>query len=420
MLAPFLNTKGTAFGMAELGRSGGRASSQRLPRLVGGKDFAAPNATLQVAELSLEEMDAIASEWRDLARRALEPNAFYEPGFALSAARHLPAAERPRFIVLRNGAGRLMGLFPIVAPSPLFGDGLIRLWLHKQAALATPLVDRDQASETIEAFLAWVEIEDKSAGVVFSRMPTNGHFHQALQRAVAAAGRAVDVLDSYERAALLPGGDADALGARAGSKKKLAEIRRQARRLGEMGRVTFETHESDAEIKAAAEEFLALEAAGWKAGRGAFLSQPALATFLRSATRLLAREKGCKIQSLRLDGRPIAMAVVLESQGRSYLWKIAFDESLRAQAPGVQLVYAHTKAALDRGDLDYVDSCAIANHPMIDRIWPDRIGVCDVAVSLRTRGNGAFLSSCRRANARRQARELAKRMANRLLKRKVS
>ncbi len=418
MLAPFLNVKGVALAMAEFGRADRRASGERFPRLVGGTDVAAPTAPSLAAELSLEHMDALTPDWRDLSRRALEPNAFYEPGFALSAARHCPAAERPRFIVVRDGAGRLTGVFPIVAPNPLFGDGLIRLWLHKQAALATPLVDRDCAPETIEAFLVWVEAREKSAGVLFARMPTNGRFHQALQRVV--AGRAVDVLDSYERAALLPGGAADALGPRAGATKKLAEIRRQARRLGEMGRVTFETHDSEAEIKAAAEEFLALEASGWKAWRGALLSQPALATFLRSATRLLARENGCKIQSLRLDGRPIAMAIVLESQGRSYLWKIAFDESLRAQAPGIQLVYAHTKAALDGGDLDYVDSCAIANHPMIDRIWPDRIGVCDVAVSLGTRRHDAFRASCRRANARRQAREMAKRLANRLLKRKVS
>jgi CelD/BcsL family acetyltransferase involved in cellulose biosynthesis len=420
MIAPFLNMKGVALSMAEFGLADGRAPARgRAPRLVAGVDFSAERPALKVSELSLEQMDAAQAEWTDLAARALEPNAFYEAGFALSAARHFPLKDRPRFIVVRDGLGRMAGLFPIATPG-LLGDGLIRLWLHKQAALATPLVDRERAAAVIGAFLDWIEARSLSSGVVFSRITVDGRFHQALASAVAAGSRSVKVLETYERAALLPGADADELCVRAGSKKKLAEVRRQGRRLREMGRLTFESHEAPEEIRVAAEEFMALEASGWKAGRGAFLSEAPLATFLRSATRLLARDKRCKIQSLRLDGRPIAMAIVLESQGRSYCWKIAFDESLRSQAPGVQLIYEQTKAHLDRPDLEMADSCAIANHPLIDRLWPDRIGVCDLAVQLQCGREGAFLASCRKNSARRQIREIAKRAANRLLKRKVS
>ncbi len=35
------------------------------------------------------ELVPIADDWRDLAARALEPNVFYEPAFALAAARRL-------------------------------------------------------------------------------------------------------------------------------------------------------------------------------------------------------------------------------------------------------------------------------------------------------------------------------------------
>lgn len=419
MVAPFLNIRGIAFAMAEFGLAEGRAQTLPGPRLVAGVDVDAPRA-LKAGELSIERLDARQADWADLAARALEPNAFYEPGFALSAARHFPVSERPRFIVVKNGAGRMMGLFPIATSSGLAGDGLTRMWLHKQAALATPLVDRDMACETIQAFLDWMESQGGSNGVVFARMPSDGRFRQALERAADLSARKMKILDSYERAALLPGGDADELCARAGSKKKLADMRRQARRLREMGRVTFESHETPEEIRVAAEEFMALEAAGWKAGRGAFLSEPALATFLRSATRILAQDKRCRVQSLRLDGAPIAMAIVLESQGRAYCWKIAFDERLRAQAPGVQLVYEQTKAHLEREDLELADSCAIANHPMIDKLWPDRVGVCDLAVSLRARREQDFFASCRRDHARRRLRDFAKKAANRLLKRKVS
>jgi CelD/BcsL family acetyltransferase involved in cellulose biosynthesis len=417
MIAPFLNIKGVALSMAEFGLSDGHAPARpRAPRLALGGNF---SPVFTVAELSIEQMDAAQAEWAELAARALEPNAFFEPGFALSAARHFPLKDRPRFIVVRDGLGRMAGLFPIT-PSSALGDRLIRLWLHKQAALATPLVNRESAAGVILTFLDWIEARSQAAGVVFARVTTGGRFHEALESAAAAGGRSVQILESFERAALLPGGDADELCVRAGSRKKLAELRRQSRRLREMGRVTFETHETAPAVRVAAEEFLALEASGWKAGRGALLSEAALATFLRSATRVMAQRKLCKIQSLRLDGRAIAMAIVLESQRRGYFWKIAFDEKLRSQAPGVLLTHELTKDYLSRPDLEMADSCAIADHPLIDRLWPDRIGMSDVAVQLQSGAQGPFLASCRKDGARRQIRDVAKRAANRLLNRKVS
>lgn len=423
MVAARWHRKGIVFAMADA--FGAATSGVSRPGPVALLRVARRSGAYDIAEYGLERLDAAQTDWADLAARAIEPNAFYEPGFALSAARHFPVKARPRFIVVWGraavtGERRMMGLFPIMTPHPMVGDGFIRLWLHKQAALATPLVDRDEAARVISAFLDWLEERSAAGGVMFSRTTSGGPFHTALIEALENSGRDARVLDSYERAALLPGGDADALCARAGSKKKLGELRRQQRRLRELGRLTFVSHETPEEIRVAAEEYLALEASGWKAGRGAMLSQPDLATFMRSATRLLAREGRCKIQALRLDGRPIAMAIVLESQGRSYCWKIAFDESLRAQAPGVQLVYEQTKAHLARPNLEMTDSCAIANHPMIDKLWPDRVGVCDVGVQLQRGHARDFSASCRQDSARRRLRALAKRAANRLLNRKVS
>ncbi|HYA79867.1 MAG TPA: hypothetical protein VED87_02915, partial [Methylocystis sp.] len=38
--------------------------------------------------LGVEELDGEIGAWRELTSRTLEPNAFFEPGFALSLARH--------------------------------------------------------------------------------------------------------------------------------------------------------------------------------------------------------------------------------------------------------------------------------------------------------------------------------------------
>ncbi len=105
---------------------------------------------------------------------------------------------------------------------------------------------------------------------------------------------------------------------------------------------------------------------------------------------------------------------------RAYFWKIAFDERFRAFAPGIDLVHRLTAVLAVRDDIALTDSCAIAHHPMIDRFWPDRIGVCDVAVALDPTRPRAFLSACTVERIKRGFRERVKRVANRALRRKVS
>ena len=57
---------------------------------------------------------------------------------------------------------------------------------------------------------------------------------------------------------------------------------------------------------------------------------------------------------------------------------------------------------------------------MIDRFWPDRLAICDVAIQARADREEAFLDHCRRERARRRLRALAKQAAARLFKLRVS
>lgn len=369
-----------------------------------------------ISELSPEQMEAAAAEWTRLAAGAIEPNAFFAPGFLLASARHFPLAERPRCIVVRGPESRFFGLFPLAGAGLSSPDGFLRLWRNELSALATPLVDREQPAETIAAFLDWAEAGSAAAGVLFPRLCSGGAFHEALG-AAARGRRGLASFDAHARAALRADASADEKILQAGGRKRFNEIGRGRRRLGEMGAFGVDVAVLPADIKAATEEFLALEGSGWKAGRGALLSEASLSTFLRSATRILAEDGLCRIAALRLDGRAIAMAILFDSQDRSYCWKIAFDERFRAQAPGVQLVSELTRLQLARPDIALTDSCAIANHPMIDRLWPDRLEICDAAVSLRA---GGFEAACRAERARRRARAFAKRAAHLLLRRKAS
>jgi CelD/BcsL family acetyltransferase involved in cellulose biosynthesis len=414
---PFWVSKPSPFAVGE-----GMTPPYAAPRIVWPSSGERSANGFLVQAFSVERMEEHIDDWRDLTARALEPNAFFEPAFALPAARHFHAKSRPLFVTVWKEMGegkrkRLMALCPI---SPTRGF-LARAWLHKQAALATPLVDRDNAVSALKELFAWFEQNLQGAsGILFPKIPQTGPTYAALMSAARAAGRETRLLESHERAVLLHGESADEAFRRAGGAKMISELRRRRRRLEELGRVEYNRVSSPDEVRVALEEFLTLEASGWKRDRGALLMEPSLATFVRGSMRLLAREGKVQIHRLSLNGRPVAMGIVLESAGRAYFWKIAYDESFRSQAPGLQLSYEVTKTQTARRDIDLTDSCAIADHPMVNRIWPERLVICDLVVQLRPERPRYFANACRTESARREIRALAKRAANRLLGRKSS
>ncbi|MGA8169761.1 MAG: GNAT family N-acetyltransferase [Methylocystis sp.] len=419
MTVPFWIANSAAAPTASLGYF--RAGARRRRAMSEG----AKGDGFEMATLSVEQLDENYDLWRDLAMRALEPNAFLEPGFALSLSRHSPARSRPRFVgVWREGengqeARRLVGLFPLTPRNSWLGGGLASLWLDKQAALATPLLDRDQAADVVERFFDWLAKTDSAAGVIFPRLVMDGPTHRAILAAARRSGRSVEIVEHFERAMLARGSDPRELWTRGAGKKALKDLHRRQRRLAEQGAVEFSMVSSPNEVRVALEQFLALEASGWKGKSGALLAHPALSAFARGATRLLAREDKCRVARLTLAGRPLAMGVVIEGRGRAYFWKIAFDEEFRAQAPGIHLLHELTREMAARADIDMTDSCAIADHPMIDRFWPDRVAICDLAVQSRAGGSG-FDAACRADALKRRLRATAKRVFLRLMGRKAS
>src|SRR4029079_6103847 len=61
---------------------------------------------------ALNQLAAIADEWRRLSGRAVEPNAFYEPAFALAAAPLLGANVQVG-LVWSQTPRQLVGFFPV-------------------------------------------------------------------------------------------------------------------------------------------------------------------------------------------------------------------------------------------------------------------------------------------------------------------
>jgi hypothetical protein len=173
----------------------------------------------------------------------------------------------------------------------------------------------------------------------------------------------------------------DGLGA-----KKLKELRRQRNRLAEHGAVHFDVARSPAEVAAAAELFLTLEASGWKGKRGTALVQDdGDAIFIRRATVALAGSGQCEIVTLRAGDTPAASAIVLRHQDRAFYFKLGVDERFAKYSPGVQLTLELTRRLCADPAIRLADSTANPDHPMINPIWRQRLAIGDVLIPLRRR-----------------------------------
>jgi CelD/BcsL family acetyltransferase involved in cellulose biosynthesis len=289
-------------------------------------------------------------------------------------------------MLVRSVTGRLTGLFPARIERPQ--GGLVPMlcgWTHPFAPLGVPLVDRDDTEAVIEAWL------DQLAGdrgmpalLMMPYIPEQGAFADALGAVLSQTGRASAAFGQHVRALLDPGAERDNYLARAVSSGRRKEMRRQFRRLEEFGPVTFDTIADPDDIPAALKDFLVLEASGWKGVAGtAIVDEPSIKAFVQTAVTSLAAEGHARIDRMLLDGRPIAVTVTLRNGDTAWCWKIAYNEGMARFSPGVQLICELTeKLAADR-QVARTDSCATADHPMINHIWRERLSLSDRLIALK-------------------------------------
>jgi CelD/BcsL family acetyltransferase involved in cellulose biosynthesis len=327
----------------------------------------------------------IVAEWRALARRAAEPNIFYEPAFALAAAPVL-GQDAGAVLVRSREQRRLIGLFPCRVARRRYGIRLPLLagWTHPYAPLGTPLVDRDAVQLAVSAFLDHVADDGTLPKLLLmSCLVEDGLVAAALEAALAQrGGRRIDI-DRHQRALLAPAGERTGYVETVLSDKRLKKLERQRRRLAKDGSVTFEFATSPAGASAALKDFFTLEASGWKGAAGTAAAQtPAIRQFMEAAVVGLAAQRQASVACLVHEGRIIAADIVLRADEGAWIWKVAYDEAFSQASPGVLLALDTTRALLADPTLAWCDSCAGPDHPMIDRLWGERRTMVDRLIAL--------------------------------------
>ena len=181
------------------------------------------------------------------------------------------------------------------------------------------------------------------------------------------------------------------------SGKKRKELRRQHSRLAELGEVRFERRRDDHALALWIDQFLALEHSGWKGAAGSALAshQATIALFRESLAGAAARGRLERL-TLYLDDQPIAMLASFICPPGAFSFKTAFDERFARYSPGV-LLQRENLALLEDDKVRWCDSCASADHPMIDHIWRERRPVGRISITIGGRLRRAVFRQLLRA-----------------------
>lgn len=353
-------------------------------------------STVAVESLTAGDIRA----WRALARRAAEPNPFFEADLVLAAVRHLGGADVKLAWV--SDGDEWLACMPLRAERAGRVLPVARAWGHQHTFLATPLVDAARTGPAAAALLAELSAASASGAVLIQLLGDGGPVAAALRAAWAEQGLTPLLEVTHERAALERRAGGDYLAAMRSHRRR--ELNRLGRRLA--AHLGGELEVTDrAGDPGAVERFLELEASGWKARNGtALASAPGEAEYFRAICATLAADNRLQLLALGTPERTVAMKCNFIAGDSAFCFKIGHDAALAEFSPGVQLERENVRIFHDRRELRQ-DSCADPANQMINRLWPDRRRVTNVLLAragIRSALARPLIAAAqrRRANAR--------------------
>lgn len=378
-----------------------------------------PERTLAIYPASagfdlVEELDYLCN-------RTIEPNVFFNPRFLAPAMPRLEDRE-VRLAVIRDGNEhrsrlRLLVPFSVERPGIPIGISIMRTWASPFGPVGTPLVDRDDPVGVIEDFFSMLSRPHLKLPKVFALpdMRLDGPMASLLQALAEARNLPLVTTGETLRPVLQSELDGEAYLKQSLKPHHYREFRRLKRRLAETGTLEHNVARGPEEIRHAIENFLTLEASGWKGReRTAMAIDRYRAAFAREAVHRLAEQDMCRIHSLTLDGRTIASLIVFVEAGHAYTWKTAYDETLAAFSPGTLLMIEVTKQHLDDPNIVMSDSCAVPDHPVMSRLWSERRPFGTFVIGLTPDADRATRQAASQLHLYRETRNFARLLRNRV------
>ena len=314
-----------------------------------------------------------------LAADATDSNPLFESAALTAALDHLPTGSGVQVALVWSdkspvGPRQLIGVFPFQIKRFYLGlpVAVWSVWTHKYNFLATPLLRKAREHEALRRFMRFAD----QSGARLMRFPlfqADGVFGAVLADIAGERGLPLAETERHERALLDASQTSEAYLAAHMRKKKRKEYNRLWNRMAELGDVSFDTLEDKSDLDLWLKNFLLLERSGWKGKRGTALAEhQGDAEFFENLCRSNMAQNKLHLARITLNAKPIAMLVSFIAGDGAYSFKIAFDEDYARYSPGAWLMMKVIDAFHADPRVNWVDSCAIPNHPMIDHIWAER------------------------------------------------
>jgi len=334
---------------------------------------------------SAAALRALVPDWEALAADAAEPNPFYEHWMLLPALEAY-GAEGFRCIAVWDN-GTLAGLFPM---------RLVRGWRrmpltalcsyrHRNMLICTPLIRQRSAALCVTALLR----SGLAPLVEFDWISAGGPFFGAMAEAAADGRWPWMITDVYSRALLVRERDPR----ESFNSNMKNNLRRWQARLAAAGPLVPVRLARDGDLAAWTQEFMRLEASGWKGRAGTALScRDDDRRFVGAVFAEAFRRGRLQITGLDLDGKPLARHIMLTAGEGAFSFKLAYDETHAKCSPGILAEVDNVRQFMDTPGLRWIDSNTARQSTGYARVWKDRRTVQRVAVGVRGAGTLAMVA----------------------------
>lgn len=325
-------------------------------------------------EFPCETSPAMETAWRDLERRSLLRNPFLSPAFVFPQQPPPLVVGAPQLLTIINDQGRWLaaGLFERVRGTRQLPLPHLRAVRMQHAYKTGMLVDATHRQEVMDAL--WDFTHDQGLhGLAFPLLPIRSPLACLLAERCEREQLAVITDDLFERATVKVRDTGEDTGV---SVRRAKSLRRGQRALQKHGELAMRFRSCSPHDLSAVEQFLYLEALGWKGNaQTALACQAAEAQAFREVALGLASRDRIRFAELVIENRVIASMCLLRSEADYYAFKIGWDPQFERGCPGFLLAHEIRQRINELPGCERIDSCAAAGS-FLEHVWPDRKLMC--------------------------------------------
>jgi CelD/BcsL family acetyltransferase involved in cellulose biosynthesis len=253
--------------------------------------------------------------------------------------------------------------------------------------LCTPLIRDGHAAECFAALFRWLRSGEGASLLQLDYLAADGPVQLALIDALNAAGLHGIVPESHTRPLMVADRDAESYMRSALSRSLRKKMARNERRLEERGALEHRALRGHDDIERWIDEFLRIEASGWKGRQGSALAcTEANARFARDVFRSAFERGRLLMLGLDLDRRPIARMCGFVAAEGSFAFKSAYDEAFASHAPGILIQFDWIRHIHEMPHVRWSDSYTAPGNDMIGRLWKGGRAIQRLVIGADLRG----------------------------------